>query len=95
MPYIHVRRKYLNRKGELRLHSFGGATVYYRKEGDAVTFGLARCCNSDQYVKRIGRNLAYIDALSSPLTVEKAVFEGIVAYIRVAYNTPDYRGRWK
>jgi hypothetical protein len=28
---------YISRKGELRLHPFGGATVFYRKVGDAVT----------------------------------------------------------
>ena len=69
--FSHFMKSYLENE------CFGGMTIatIYDPQNECFLFGVARCSDSDQYVKRIGNNLAYKNLLEKPIRISKAFIE--------------------
>lgn len=48
MKYIHIRSD----------EGRGSVTVAYKIENNTVSYNIARCCPTDNFCRRIGRNIA-------------------------------------
>lgn len=69
--FSHFMKSYLENE------CFGGMTIatIYDPVNEYFLFGIARCSDSDQYVKRIGNNLAYKNLLENPIKISKSFIE--------------------
>jgi len=69
--FSHFMKSYLDNE------CFGGMTIatMYDPEEKCFVFGVSRCSDLDQYVKRIGNNLAYKNLVDNPIKIPVSYVE--------------------